>query len=508
MRRSLLIVLALLVLTWFEFQVYPGHSYLHGETQLLVPMLERLDTPGFLSRDLVAANPSFAYTIFDEFTQFIHSEGHLSFEQALLRQQLFFRFAAILGVFLCARGLKVAPLPAVILAAAVNAVTRLDAPAAFVTSPEATPVAFAFSLVLLAAGLLMNRSPLLGGLAGGVALLYHPMTAAAFWLVVIVASIADRTMRGLLHTMWPSLLIFALILGNFMQLQVGLGSGHELTARLSSGMVHLTQIRTPWLWFPHSLLPGILSYLFLIVAGAWALALFWKRTEPLARWVTIGLALSGLLSIAAARVLLAARVQLATEMPPASSLAFAVAMPVLVCGAAAAHQKKWLNKGLWAALVLAAILNAQLLDLWHGKVSLASRHASSLPEVTDLAAWAEQTTWGSSMFQFPDAGKQDEPGVFRALSRRSLWADWQSGLIADYSDKAGQEWWSRWQANMVRGYSIAGLQNMLPLPIDYYVLQREHALRGIKPAFSNSRFVVYDAQDLREFHGPLQPLSE
>jgi hypothetical protein len=256
------------------------------------------------------------------------------------------------------------------------------------------------------------------------------------------------------------------------------------------------------------LFPEILSYLFLMVAGAWALALFWKRTEPLARWVTIGLALSGLLSVAIARVLLAARVQLATEMPPARNLAFAVALSVLVCGAAAAHQKRWLNRGLWGALGLAAILNAQVLDLWHGKVSLASRSASSLRDVTELATWAEQTTWGSSMFQFPDAGKQEEPGVFRALSRRSLWADWQSGLIADASDQAGQEWWSRWQANMEGGYSIAGLQSMLPLPIDYYVLRHAHALRGVKPAFSNSRFVVYDAQDLREFHGPLQPLSE
>jgi hypothetical protein len=497
MRRGLLIVLALLVVTWFEFQVYPGHSYLQGETQLLVPMLERLDTPGFLSRDLVASNPSFAYTIYDEVTQFIHAEGHLSFEQALLRQQILFRLVAVFGVFLCARGLKVAPWPSVILSGAVNAITQLDAPMAFVTSPEATPVAFASSLVLLAAGLLINRNPLLAGLAGGVALLYDPVTAAAFWVVVIVAAFADRSLRSLLRPLWPSCLIFALILGNFMQLQSGLGGGQELTAKLSASMTHLTQIRTPWTWVSHWARQAILSYFFLIVAAAWAFTFIWKRIEPLTRWVAVGLALSGFAGVAVAMIL---RLQLAVEMPPARNMAFTVAISVLVCGAAAVHAKKWP----WAVIVVAAILNAQVLDLFHLKLSVARRQPS-LADVTNLAAWAEQNTWGSSMFQFPDAGKQNEPGVFRALSRRSLWADWQSGLICDYSDQAGQEWWSRWQTTMASSYSVERLQSMLPLPIDYYVLQRDHALFGIKPVFKNSRFVVYDAQDLREFHRPLSP---
>ena len=96
MRRGLLILLSLLAVTWFEFEVYPGHSYLQGETQLLVPMLERLDTTGFLSRDLVASNPTFAYTIYDEITQALHADGQMSFERALAAQQLLFRFCAIL----------------------------------------------------------------------------------------------------------------------------------------------------------------------------------------------------------------------------------------------------------------------------------------------------------------------------------------------------------------------------------------------------------------------------
>jgi len=500
MRRGLLILLALLVVTWFEFQVYPGHSYLQGETQLLVPMLERLDTPGFLSRDLVAPNPTFTFTIYDEITQSLHTIAHWNFEQALLRQQILFRFIAVLGIFLAARALKVPATAAVLLSGCVNAIGSLAAPLAFVTNPEATPVAFALSLIYLAAGLLMNRHPLPAALAGGVAILYDPVTAATFWTLVIVASLADSSLRRLLRPNWSVLLIFLLILGNIVQLQSGLGGGQELTHNLSAGMVKLTQVRTPWVWTSLWAQLEIWSYLFLMAAGIWALARIARHTDTLVRWVTIGMALSGLASVAVAMFLLAERMQLATAMPPARNLALTVAMMVLVCGAAgwyALQARRWLEGSLWAALVLAAILNPQILDLLHLQLSAAVQNQAT-PEVKELATWAEQKTWGSSMFQFADSGESKEAAVFRALSRRALWADWQSGVIVDYSERAGQEWSARWNATMSGKYSIGRLAGMLALPIDYYVLRRADQLVGVSPVYSNAAYVVYDAQDLRE----------
>jgi len=494
MRRGLLILLGLLVVAWFEFQVYPGHSYLQGETQLLVPMLERLDTPGFLSRDLVASNPTLAYTIYDEITQSLHVGVRLSLEQALLAQQVVFRFAGIVGIFLLARALKVAPW------ASVNAITHLAAPEAFVTNPEATPATFALSLVFLAAGLLVNRNPLLAGLAAGMALLYDPVTAAAFWLVLAAAWIADRSLRKFLRPAWLALIIFSLILGNLVQLQAGLGGGQEITARMSAAMLQLTRIRTPWVWVTEWVWTGILSYKFLLVAGLWALARIWGHADRITKWVTLGLAASGSLSVVAAMILLSQRAQFAVEMTPARNLAFSVAISALLCGAAgwhAAQKSKWAESLPWMAIMLATVLNAQVLDLLHLKVDVAQRVQPSL-SVRTLAKWAEQNTWGSSLFQFPDAGKGIEPGIFRALSKRALWADWQSGVIADYSDRAGQEWWSRWQANMRQPYAPEELPAMLRLSIDYYVLDRAHELAGVKSVYSNLRYVVYDAQDLRE----------
>lgn len=509
MRHGLLILLCLVAAAWFEFQVYPGHSYLEGETQLLVPMLERLDTPGFLSRDLVASNPTFAYTIYDEITQAIHSAGRLNFETALLRQQILFRFAALLGVFLLARALRVAPFAAVVLSGAVNAITRLAAPESFVTNPEATPAAFSFSLVLLAAGLLVHRRPLLAGLAAGVALLYEPTAAAAFWVLIIVAWLADSTDRKLMRPVWPVLVIFALILANLVQLQAGLGSGPNITGRLSNAAIHLTQLRTPsgWvtLWIKHE----IWSYLFLITAGMWALVRIARHSTRLANWVFIGLALSGLVSVVAALFLLAERSQLATAMPPARNLAFTVAVSALLCGAAsyhAAREARWIESLPWAALLLATIFNSQVLDLLHLKTDAPTYERKPNPDLLSLAEWSK-TTWGSSMFQFPDVGKANAPGTFRGLSRRALWADWTSGAIAGDSNDAGQEWWSRWQSTMAGGYSTAGLEKMLPLPIDYFVLSRANQIANVKAAYANSSYVVYDAQDLRDAKKPLKRLE-
>src|SRR2546429_2571943 len=102
MRRLLWLCLALAAIGWLEFEIFPGHTYLHSATQIYLPMLERIASPGYLSRDLVATNPNLSYTIYDEVTLFLHRQAHLNFETALLAQHFIFRLAALTGVFLLA----------------------------------------------------------------------------------------------------------------------------------------------------------------------------------------------------------------------------------------------------------------------------------------------------------------------------------------------------------------------------------------------------------------------
>jgi hypothetical protein len=245
---------------------------------------------------------------------------------------------------------------------------------------------------------------------------------------------------------------------------------------------------------------------------------------------------------------------LVPEIQPTQALMFTVAFSSVACGIAGAQaavvRKIW-EASLWFAVVFGVIVNSRLLNLLRlgnranllelamcvglaGAVAvpiavlgksrwryasllvpvmaaaalptLADSHARSVDEqpVLQLADWAETSTWGSSMFLFSDAGRDLYPGTFRASSRRAVWVDWSSGKLVDSSQVAAVEWWDRWHNTMEGKFSPERLENMLSLPIDYYVLKRSNRLEAVRPVFRNDEFLVYDAADLRQAITPLR----
>jgi hypothetical protein len=493
MRRALLVLFAITAITWLEFEVCPGHTYLEGDTQIFLPILERLDSPGFLSRDLVATHPNVTYTIYDELTLFLHEAVKLDFRTALIGQQLLTRAAGVIGVFLLALAAGASDLPALIISALVNLGAVLPGPALQVIGLEATPRALAFGLVLLAMGLLARERPLMAGLAGGVALLYHAPTAAPFWGVVLLAFLCERKLRPLLRPALSILLVFALLLGNLAQLQPGIVEPQPLFAKISSHLASLQQFRTGYVWV--SLWAGreIWIYLAVWVCSVWSVTRIWPRLNRQLRWFFAGLPLIGILSVPVSSVLLEhMRWSLVPALQPARALALTVSIAPLVCGIAGFHalaQRRHREAVLWFLLVFLAPLT----------IIPEMRHRPEIPRkaVAQLADWAETNTWGSSMFLFPDAGHELYPGMFRAESRRALWVDWKSGAQMKFFESVGDEWAERWQDTMAPEFSIERLQAMLPLPIDYFVLKRAHRLTRVRPVFANREFVVYDATDLR-----------
>jgi hypothetical protein len=75
--------------------------------------------------------------------------------------------------------------------------------------------------------------------------------------------------------------------------------------------------------------------------------------------------------------------------------------------------------------------------------------------------------------------------------------DWKSGGQVNYFESFAEEWYPRFEQTMDGKFSAARLEDMLSLPIDYYVLTRRHKLLDMKAVFENSAYVVYEAQDLR-----------
>ena len=57
------LALGILAVTLLTFFFFPGHTYLQSDTQIYIPLMERLWDPSLLGRDLMASRPHLAYTL-------------------------------------------------------------------------------------------------------------------------------------------------------------------------------------------------------------------------------------------------------------------------------------------------------------------------------------------------------------------------------------------------------------------------------------------------------------
>jgi hypothetical protein len=547
--RALLVVLALVFFTWLGFRWFPGHTYLQSDTQIYLPMLERLDEPGFLARDFVVTRPHISFTVYDEVTIALHKALHLDFEPALVSQQLVFRFAAMVGVYLLAVALGSPPMYAVLVSAFLNLGASLLGPAVLIVEYDPVPRGFAFGLLLLALGLLAHRQALLSGLAAGLAFLYQPPTAAPFWGLVLLGLAFDRDARRRWKPLLLTFCIACLLLANLAQLQPEVVESQNLFGRLSERMIQLQHFRTRYCWVSLWAPQDIWSYLGIWICGLWAASRIAPFIRRETRWFIVGLPLIGVLSVPLSYLLLEVwHFAIIPQFQPARALLYTVALSSILCSVAgirAAIRKRLAESIGWFLVVIAIPLNVRVFDLfrlndrlsfqvfgiWFGLAALTAliirfttrewlwplafaapvlavfalpgpAHVQTFPKLdkgpaTQLAQWAKKNTWGSSMFLFPDAGHEPYPGIFRALSERALYVDWKSGGQLNYFESLADEWYSRFEQTMDGKFTASRLQDMLSLPIDYYVLEPKHRVAGIEPVFENRQFVVYDAQDLR-----------
>jgi hypothetical protein len=555
MLRVALLCLAIFAAAWLEFTVFPGHSYLEGDTQLYVPMLERVDSPGLLSRDLVATNPALALTAYDEVTLLLHEAARQSFRRSLLGQQFIFRLAALLGVFLLARATGLSHLFALIVASIVNLGAWLAGPAVFLADREPLPGPFGFALTLLAMGLLANEKPLLAGVAGGFAFLYDPVLALPFWGVSLAAFCFDRDLRRLIRPTLPIFLVFLLLLANLAQLQPGAASDPAFS-HIPAQLATFQRTYTPYLYVASWPAGEVFQLLALCAFAAWAASRSWELLGKCFRWLVFGTAICGVLATPISYLLIDRNYfTWAARLQPARALLYTVSAAALLFGLAG--MRAILRRHSWEALgwflllfmlparvavvdffriaaservsrfavaaALAALLTGLLIGFAPGPARIVTLAVPALAclalaqirglqpspipyrdSITGLAAWAEAGTWGSSVFLFPDAGKARWPGVFRAQSRHALWADWKSAQGVAYSETAAATWQEQWRRTMQNSYSTSRLEEMLALPVDYYVLQTQNQLTAQKPVFANRDFLVYDAQDLRNSPKPLR----
>ena len=92
------------------------------------------------------------------------------------------------------------------------------------------------------------------------------------------------------------------------------------------------------------------------------------------------------------------------------------------------------------------------------------------------------------MFQFGDAERRLEPGIFRARAMRAFYADWKGGGQVNFLKPFSAIWAERWKIvskpQPIEVYARLG--------IDYVVFRSAHRQPGRTPAFQNGSWVVYD----------------
>ena len=535
MKPRLAVATAICLLTLLTFVQFPGHLYLQSDTQIYIPILEQLWDPTVLAKDLIVEKPHVAFTLYDEAALALRWATGLDFHDVLKMQQAIFRALGVLGVFLVATRLGLSTALSLLVAAIVSLGAIVVGPSVLSIEYEPVPRGFAVPLVLLAVGLAAHGRHVVASMAGAIAFLYHPPTAASFWGVYLCFAVARRRWIVL-----ASLLSAAAVLWIASRLQAGPAEPHMLFTRIDSELRELQRMRASYNWVSLWNAEFIRHHIVIWLASAVACWRLWNVMPRDLRWFAAGLPALGIASmpfsyvslelagwslipqfqpmrallfctvfavllgsIAAFHAVLARRYwegmawlalaylipanTLVTRLPSTERIAVVLSLAALACVAAAAET----SRRRWAPVLIAAAAVAPFFAIpMIGGVQNYSSPTNG--ELVGLADWARLSTPKDAVFLFPEAERELHPGVFRATALRAVYVDWKGGGQVNYFRSLAEKWWSRWQATMEAPFD-SSLRKYADLGIDYVILNREPRLAR-PPVFENAQYAVYSTR--------------
>jgi hypothetical protein len=471
MKRYAAVAAAVLSITAFSMSVYPGRSYLRSDTQIYIPVMQWLDDRQLYSNDLIPTGAHVSLTIYDESARAMKSIAG-SYETALVLQQAIYRGCGILGAFLIAAAAGLSVPASVGVAFLTSLGATIAGPAVLTVEYEPVPRGFAIGLVTLAIGLLAHRRYWLAGGAGAAALLFHAPAVWPFWLLVPLLPRRKELM------LWLAAAVAVLI--PLALPQMGIAEPQRFFAVLSPEHAELQRLRASYNWI--SIWFHRYAW-FYFTAWAVSLVALWRIRDSLPKSLQVlfvGLPAIGILTMPISYLLLE-RVgwALLPQLQPMRALLFTVLIALIVASIAAFRTRSWPERILWLALVAYT-------PFLHGGQAPPPIEA---PELTELSAWARESTPVDAVFLFPDEGKALPPGVFRARSSRTVYVDWKAGGQVNYFPNYSQVWWKRWNDALAPEFTPERATSLAALGIDYLVLSKSR-LSG-EPVWSNGKYTVY-----------------
>jgi hypothetical protein len=127
-----------LLLSGAGFILFPSHTYLYSDTQIYVPIIERLRNPLVLGNDIMAMRP-FGFSIYDSVAVALTTYTPLRLEHALELQQFVFRAVGTVGVFLIALAMGARIAGALFIAAVVSFGAPVTGPSLGTVESEPVP---------------------------------------------------------------------------------------------------------------------------------------------------------------------------------------------------------------------------------------------------------------------------------------------------------------------------------------------------------------------------------
>ena len=532
---------AFTLLTYFQF---PGHTWLQQDSQIYVAMLEHLDHPATLARDLLCVHPHVKWTAFDEIARALHAVTGFGYHAVFDAQMLLFRFFGLVGVFLLAGSAGSSRSGATFVAFVFGLGMAVGGPEILTIEYEAVPRGFALMLILAALGYGAYRRWKISVAFAAVELLYHPPTSAPYWLAVIVYALALQRPKAL----WAALIAFSASCAMLLALAALQSGEHEfqpLFSVIPADLVPLLRMRGAYNWVDLWKPGWVLQYLLL---GVFATAAWFRLRREITKELSAlsgTLVLYGMLSIPLSWLTLNyMRWSMMPQFQPARAVVFICIFAVTLGGAAAwsaARRGSWLESTAWLLPLFAIAANRLALDLFtrifsdptaQRRLLLATGLAAAAalvarwpktapaallvpvaaaflipgfgqlknypqlhtPELAALNGWASSRTELDAMFHFADAGHATAPGIFRAEALRPLYVDWKGGGQVNQNWEFAREWQRRWNWTRAARSPLLSGAEYASVGIDYVVLGSQNDLPGWQPVYSNATWKVFDVR--------------
>jgi hypothetical protein len=543
-RPHLATAVALVAFTCLTYLQFPGHTWLQQDSQVYVAILEHLDNPAVLSRDLLCVHPHVKWTAFDEIARALHAVTGLGYHTILDGQMLVFRFLGLVGIFLLAGSAGLNRIGAIFVSFLFGLGMFVGGAEILTVEYEAVPRGFALMLILAALGYGAYRRWKVSVAFAAVALLYHAPTSFPYWLAVVVYALALQRPKAL-KTALIAFSSACLVLLTLAAFQAGEHESQPLFSIIPFDLVPLLRYRGWYNWVDLWPADWLREYLLLGVfaTGAW-LRLRREITKELSA-LSVTLLLYGMLSIPLSWLFLNQMSwSMMPQFQPARAVVFVCVFAITLGGAAAwsaARRGQWLESAAWLVPLFALPANRLALDLFTQAfadpvirrrallvmglslaAALAARwrrtaaaallvpvaaaflipgvgllrnysHPHS-PELTALAEWAAARTQPDAMFHFADAERALTPGIFRAEAVRALYVDWKGGGQVNQNWTFAREWQSRWNWAREARPPLLPAGEYASAGIDYVVVGPKNGLPGLQPVYSNASWQVFDVR--------------